>query len=328
MGNKIAFISFDTDFDLSKITRETIVKLSANTVKPIKVLCAYAGRIAIDDGEVRYVSVREIKKLLKDVYGFSDKIRGFIVPVPEISGPVWNDRLAGMLGQDYDEVLYELFEQEQEISHLRSWYYEAVGKYILKTYMLPLKKFTESIGKELIFDLSRVEMQYDLMKKMINPAVIKKAGISMAVHKGNCGIEKELGFSDKDFVISGDFLVKTERCDDAKVLLIKPTRGIMERFVQGEIKSKPNRLETPALLAAIESVYYSDMLKDRGYSFDTADEARLPKMSDFSKYEHILICKSCLFTEKERKKIDKLQKYGVKINDKDLICDLTQKGED
>lgn len=326
MSNKIAFTSFDTDFDISKITRETIVKLSANTVKPIKVLCAHAGRIAIDDGEVRYVGVRELKKLLKDADGFGDKIRGFIVPVPEVNGPVWNDRLARMLGQDYDEILYELFDQELEISHLRSWYYETVGKYILKSYMLPLKKFTESIGKEIIFDLDGIEMEYDLMKKMINPALLKKAGISMAVHKESREAPKELGFSDKDYVISGDYLVK-EKNNNAKVLLIKPTRGIMERFVQGEIKSRPNRLETPALLAAIESVYYSDMLTEKGYSFDTTDEARLPKMSDFSKYENILICKSCLFTEKERKKIDKLQKYGVKINDKDLICDLTQKGE-
>ena len=327
MSNKIAFTCFDTDFDISKITRETIVKLSANTVKPIKVLCAHAGRIAIDDGEVRYVGVRELKKLLKDADGFGDKIRGFIVPVPEVNGPVWNDRLARMLGQDYDEILYELFDQELEISHLRSWYYETVGKYILKSYMLPLKKFTESIGKEIIFDLDGIEMEYDLMKKMINPALLKKAGISMAVHKESREAPKELGFSDKDYVISGDYLVK-EKNNNAKVLLIKPTRGIMERFVQGEIKSRPNRLETPALLAAIESVYYSDMLTEKGYSFDTTDEARLPKMSDFSKYENILICKSCLFTEKERKKIDKLQKYGVKINDKDLICDLTQKGED
>ncbi len=327
MSNQIAFIDYDTDFELPKITDGSIIRLSAKIVKPVKVLCGHAGRIAIDDGEVRYASVKELKLLLKNIDSFKDRIRGFIVPVPDVSGPIWNDKLAKRLGEDCDDILYELFDPEIEKSHLRSWYYETVGNHILRTYMIRLKKFADSIGKEVIFDLGTVEMQYDLMKKMIIPGLLKKAGISMAVRKESGNIEKELGFSDKDFIISEGFLTKVEK-DDAKILLIKPTRGVMERFMQGEIKRKPNRLETPALLAGIEGVYYSDMLTEKGYSFDVTDEIRLPKLSDFAKYENVIICKSCLFTEKETKKIGRLQKYGVKINDKDLICDLTQKGED
>lgn len=330
MSNKIAFVNYDTNFELPKLkgSDKTIIRLSANTVKPIKVLCAHAGRPAIDDGEIRYVGVRELKRFLKNIGSFEENIRGFIVPVPEISGPIWNDRFARMLGEDCHAIVYELFDHEIEKSQLRSWYYETVGKYILRTYMIPLKKFAENIGKEIIFNLGKAEMQYDLMRKIITPDVLKKAGLSLAIHKECGNIEKELGFSNKDFVISGDFLAKVEKDDGAKILLIKPTRGVMERFVQGEIRNKPNRLETPALLAAIESTYYSDMLIENGYSFDVTDERRLPKVDDLRKYENVLICKSCLFTEKETKKIDKLQKYGIKINDEKLICDLMEKGED
>ncbi len=320
-----------TDFELLKMqgVGKTLIKISANTVKSVQILCQHAGKIASQSGEVRYASVKDLKRLLKDIETLQDDIRGFIVPVPEITGPVWNAKLAKMckIGEENNEILYELFDDEIEISSVRSWYYTNLAKYILRTYMLPLKRFCKSTGKELIFDLGNIEMEYDLMKKMINPDMAKRAGLSLAVHKECGNIEKELGFSDEDFVINGDFLEGVTK-EEAKILLIKPTRGIMERFIQGEIKSRPNRLETPALSAAIESVYYSDMLKDTGYLFDVTDEIHLPKVSDLRGYENILICKSCLFTEKERARIDKLQKGGIKINDKDLICSLKKKGED
>lgn len=327
MSNKIALLKDNAGFEFLKIQgRDSkILRIPANTIKPVKVLCQHAGRIATRDGEIRYVSARDLKKLMKDMGSQAENIHGFIVPVPKVSGPVWNNRLAKMSGEICEDMLYQLFDPDIEKSSIRSWYYETAGKYIMKTYMLPLKRLAKSMEKEIIFDLGNIEMQYDLMKKMINPAMLKKAEISIAVHK-NGNVEKELGFSGRDYVINEQFLERTVK-KDAKILLITPTRGIMERFCQGEIKKKANRLETPALLSAIEGVYYSDMLEGKGYSFDVTDEFHLPKMSDLKEYENILICKSCLFTEKERKKIDKLQKYGVKINHKDLICDLTQKGE-
>lgn len=317
----------DADFGLPD---KAMVTLLASTVKSVKVLCGNSGRVDTDDGEIRYVSVKDLRRLLKDKIAFQDSISGFIVPVPQISGPIWNARLAKMckMLEENNDILYELFDDDIEISPVRSWYYTNLEKYILRTYMLPLKRFAKSIGKEIVFGLGNIEMQYDLMKNAINPAVLQGAGLSLAVHKGSGNIEKELGFSGDDFVITGDSLQKVEKCENAKILLIKPIRGVMERFVQGEIKNKPNRLETPALLSAIESVYYSDMLIENGYSFDVTDEIRFSKVSDLEKYEHILICKSCLFTERQRTKIDKLQKCGVKINDRDLICNLSQKGEE
>ncbi|MBR5809663.1 MAG: hypothetical protein IKY39_06170, partial [Clostridia bacterium] len=258
-----------------------------------------------------------------------EDIQGFVAPVPEISGPLWNEKLAKMCNmQEMDnEILYELFDDDIEISPVRSWYYANLEKYILKSYILPLKRFCKNTGKKLVFDLGNVEIRYDLMKTMINPYNIKKAGLSVVVHKQNGNIEKELGFSSEDFVISGNSIENVTK-ENAKILLINPVRGVMERYIQGEIKTRPNRFETPALSAAIEGTYYCDMLTENGYAFDVTDEIRLPKESDLKRYENILICKSCLFTEKEKKRIDKLQKCGVKINDKDLICELTQKGED
>lgn len=324
MSNNVAF----TDNKILKVqgADKTMMLLSANTVKPVKVLYPHAGRLGTDDGEIRYVSVRNVKKLLKDMRSFKD-VEGFVVPVPEMSAPIWNDKLERGLGQYCDNVLYELFDQDIEKSSVRSWYYETLTRYIINTYLRPLIRFFKSIDKEVIFDLGRAGMQYDLMKKMICPDLIRKSGISVAVHKESGNIEKELGLGNCGFVISGDEIARVEGSDNAKILLIKPTRGIMERYCQGEIRNKANRLETPALLAGIESVYYCDRLLEKGYSFDVVDENRMPKISDLVKYENILICNSCLFTEKETKKIDKLHKIGVKINDRDLICDIMEKGE-
>lgn len=302
----------DTDF-------KNMIRLSADTVKSVPILCQHAGKIATQNGEIRYVSTKDLKGALQD------DVRGFIVPVPEISGPIWNKSLAKLCKVDVEntEILYQLFDEEIEISSVRSWYYTNLSKYILRTYILPIERFCKSIGKEIIFDLGNIEMQYDLMRNMINPDMLKKSGLSLLIHKSG-NVEKELGFSGEDFVINGERIEQVTKTD-AKILLIKPTRGVMERFIQGEIKSRPNRLETPALSSAVESTYYCDMLAEAGYEFDVTDEFHLPK--DLKKYENILICKSCLFTEREKKKIDKLGKYGVKINDRDLICKLMQKGE-
>lgn len=333
MSNRFAFVSEDTDFLLLKAqgVTEVLIKLSPKTIKSVQILYENAGKISEKSGEVRYVGVKDLKKLLKNIEAFYDDVFGFIVPVPEISGPIWNSKLAKMCRMDEEncETLYDLFDDETEISSVRWWYYKNFEKYILRTYMIPLKKFCDSIGKEIIFDLGNIEMQYDLMKNMINPELLKNAGISLAVHKGNEILAKELGFSYKDFVITGDFIerIKSNEVME-KILLIKSVRGVKERFRQGEIKGRLNRLETPALSAAIESVYYCEMLSKKGYEFDVKDEEFLSKGNDYKKYDNILICKSCLFTEKETKIIDKIQKDGIKINDNELILSLMEKGED
>jgi len=319
-----------TDFQLLKIEGEdkTFIRLWADTKKSVQALCQHAGKIAVESREVSYTSVKDVKRFIKDNEAIHKKSNGYIFSVPKISVPVWDTRLAKMCKMDEEdaEMLYELFDEEIEISSVRSWYYTNMAKYILKVFICPLTKMCKNMEKEIVFDLGNIEMQYDLMKKIIDPFTLKKAGITLAVHKDDGNIEKELGFSDSDFIIYGDTLKRATK-EDARILLVKPARGIMERFIQGEIKERPIRLETPALLSGIESVYYSDMLTEHGYSFDVTDEIHLPKENDLKKYENVLICKSCLFTEKEKKKIDKIQKYGVKINDTELICDLTQKGE-
>lgn len=309
----------DGDFE---IIGKDMLKVTAQTVKTVQILSEQAGKMATRNGEVRYVSPKDLKGAVKNIKG---KV---IVPVPEISGPIWNAGLAKMCKMDVEntEILYELFDDETKISSVRPWYYINLAKYILRTYILPLKRFSKAMGCELILDLGNIEMQYDLMKKMITIDVLKKSGLSLLVHKESGNVEKELGFSDNDFVMKGNVAEGVTK-EDAKILLIKPTRGVMERFIQGEIKKRPNRLETPALLSAIESVYYCDMLTKRGHIFNVADETCLKRENDLKRYEHILICKSCLFTEREKKKIDKLRKWGIKINDSELIASLTEKGE-
>ena len=301
-----------------------MVQLFPNAIKNEKVLYSYAGRIAVKDGEIKYTSADGLKTILAKIGSLTDEIDAFIIPAPEISGPLWSEKLAGMckMEEEGDPVLYELFDSEVEKSPVRSWYYTNLQKYILKKYIMPIKRLAQKYEKEIICDLGKAEMQYDLMPKMINPLVLKESGLLLLLHK-------ESDFSGKDFTISENYIERAEETDeDAKILLIKPTRGVMERFIQGEIKTKPNRLETPALLSAIEGVYYCDMLSQKGYLFDIRDEFFFATKKDCSNYEHILISKSCLFKETETKRLDKLKKAGIKINDKDLICDLTQKGED
>ena len=310
-----------TNLGTLKIQDKTFAKISANTVKSVQVLCRYAGRISTENDYVRYAGIKDLKPLLKE------GIDGFILPVPKINSLIWDTKIARMCKmEEPDDILGELFDSDVEISSVRSWYYINLSKYILRTYILPVKRFCKREGKELIYDLGNIEMEYDLMKTGINPAMLKKAGISLLVHKVYGNAEKEIGLSDADFIMDGDCAYRDTKYN-ADILLIKPTRGVMERFVQGEIKNRVNRLETSALSAAMESVYYCDMLTKKGHIFDVADEMHLPKESELRKYEHILICKSCLFTEKEKKKIEKIQKYGVKINDSELIFSLMEEGE-
>ena len=54
--------------------------------------------------------------------------------------------------------------------------------------------------------------------------------------------------------------------------------------------------------------------------------AKFPGKAEIKKDQKLI--KAYDVTEKETKRIDKLQKNGIKVNDKALICDLMEKGED
>ena len=96
---------------------KNMIRLSPNTIKSVQILCQHAGKIATKNGEVRYVSIKDLKRFLKE------DIQGFVAPVPEISGPLWNEKLAKMCNmQEMDnEILYELFDDDIELSPVRSW---------------------------------------------------------------------------------------------------------------------------------------------------------------------------------------------------------------
>ena len=272
--------------------------------------------IFIEKGKITYVSLRDIKILMSEIGSAINEVTGFILPIPLVDGPM----LPGSLEKETIQDLYCLFDGETKISSMRSWYYTNLEKYIIENYMKPQKEFIENSGKSVVFDIGRQDDLLYLAKRMINSVTLKREGFSIGVEcNTTSGVEKG------DFFIADKSAVRIEALDDARILLVKPTRGIMERYVQ---QVKPTRLETPALVAEIEGEYYSDMLTRRGYSFRVADEFSFEKEIDFSGYEHILICPSCLFSEMGMDTLERLKNTGVKINCQELISDMATEGEE
>lgn len=345
MNNFFTFADDATDFGLLKKQGETGViikatdKLAENIKKAaacqmdimvhldkdikesVNVLAPHAGRVSLECGEINYVSVEALKKCIAEIGSAINEVSGFILHMPRILGAIWNDKLAQLCGFDVggDERLYELFDHEKEISQVRSWYYTNFERYILSEYLLPQKELLQKFGKTMVLDLQNAEIQYDLMGKMVNPIMLRRNGFSLAMRGEKGSLESEFGLFGGDFVITEKYCEKiAEKDRNCKLLLIKPTRGVMERYVHGEGKRKSIRLETPALLAAIEGVYLGDEMQKAGYSFNIGDEFSFDEEMN-SKYESIFISRSCLFTQREIKIIDKLKKDGIKIETLDLL---------
>jgi len=277
------------------------VKVPAKTRNKVQVLVPHAGRISVVEGSVKYVGVKDLKRIIADVGSVIDNVAGFIIPVPQFDGPIWSLRIEKLLKTGLDEMLYELFDEEKEVSSVRSWYYSNISRYIAEKYMKPQREYLENLGLRAVFRMSEVGTHHIFENVMINPLMSEREGFCVA---------------DGD----GIFVDKPKR---PKILLVKPTRGVMERYIHRQIK--PNRVETPALSAMIEGVYYCDMLARCGYSYDVADEYSFDENGKVGSYKHIIVCESCLFSETE---IRQLKKSGAKINDQKLMSELSIKGEE
>lgn len=303
-----------------------LVQMSAETEETVERLTACAGRISFENGNIKYVSIKDLKRTISEIGSAIGEVSGFMLPLPRTHGPMWCEELENMcnFGVDSSEILYDLFDEEKERSSARSWYYTNLERYIVSKYMEPQKMFLENLGLNVIFNTGTGNMQPDLQNSMVSIVMLKREGFQIAKESLNGGNEPEL--ENGDFLLTDEGCVRIEHMvKTGKILLVKPARGVMERYIQGR---KINRMETPALVAETEGVYYSDMLIRKGYCFDVADEFSFASEENFKKYEQILICSSCLFSEIEIKRIEELKKDGMSINDRELICDMALKGEE
>ena len=289
---------------------------SVNVIKPL------AGRVSVQDGVIEYASIKDIKKAIKSI---GQNVEGFIIPIPEVSGLLWNNEIEESCSVE-DGDSYDLFDDEKEISNIRSRYYISAQKYLYENYMLPQNELLKGIGKRAVFYIGKKELQYDLIGNLVNTTLLKHMGFLLGISCEKEVAETEFGFRKGDYIFCENFCENmTQKRVTKDILLVKPMRGVMERYVE---TGRRNRIETTALASAVEGVYFCDMLKEKGYAFDVADEFSFMTKRNLSKYNDILICESCLFTDKEMSKINRLLEKGIRINSNDLISELSEQGEE
>lgn len=306
---------------------EIMLWLDSDKIKRKKTIVQHAGRIIFETGHIRFTSTDKIEEILTKLGKLARHIHGVVIPTPEIDGLLWNKEIEKLCGFCGDSQLYELFDEEVERSFVRSRFYMGFSKYIVERYMKPQKTFLEMHGIKAIFDISALTYKNDSLRKMLCPVMLKNANLLLATTREDGRVEKEIGFSKDDFVITNDAIKNVEN-ESGGILLVRPVRGILERYIHNCKRRVMSRIETPALSTAVEGMFYSTMLEEKGYTFDVADEFSFYKEKDFSKYKAILICESCLFEEAEMKKIKALEEKGIDINPTELICDLMAKGEE
>lgn len=336
------------------------VWIKVNSTENMQITCLenIGGKASEVDGEINFVSTDFLDRLLEGLgdEGFS-LIDGIIVPAPSISGVIWNDVISEeceKCGYDIYDGKTEILDEEKVESVFRAYYYEAAEKYILSEFLMPVQNRATELGVKLCFDIGAMEIQYDLASKMINPFRLKEAGMSVAVTKGR-GNNSELSAFFNSFEAEGTDVFITDGSDcmncrpdiivspclcktsqkscDADVLLVKPTRGVVERYIR---KRSRLRLENPAIVAALDGTYYADMLFEKSVDFVSTDEAGLEKYGASKngkflfrgkKYSQLLICDSCKFFENGIGIIRKAESDGVLINDKALINAITKELE-
>ncbi len=336
------------------------VKVNETEKKEITCIENIGGRATETNGEIYVVTEKFLDNMCSLIGDVSfSQIEGFVVPVPEFSGTLWNDTIekeCEKYGYDIYDGRMELFDEEKIESTFRAHYYEAVEKYVLSKYLIPVKTWASTLGKKVSFNIGTMQTQYDLAVKMINPFRLAEEGLSVAVTKsvGNdfetaamlnsFGKESENLFlsdgGDCD-IFSASIIVSSSpfRCDnkncDADILLVKPSRGVMERYIWK--RSKSVRVESPALIAAMDAMYYTDMLYEKGIGFTSTDEFGIEKYGDSKKgffvfkgkkYNQVLICDSCRFSDKGIKILSKAEKDGVLINDKTLTDAILEDWEE
>ena len=309
----------------SSMGMRIMVEMESGKKDSIRVIKPIAGRVYIEGSSIDYISLNDIKGAIKKIGKGITNVIGFVLPIPTVNGLLWNNEIMELINAEIDEM-YDLFDEEKEISQIRWKYFTSAQKYLYETYMLPLKELLNGFGKKAVFYLGEKELEYDLTVSLINTMMLKRKGLNIGI----C-CDKELAYAEFG-LRGGDFIFDKTGCEKIpqrrsfqKVLLIKPNRGVIERYIE---TGRRNRIETSALSSAVEGVFWGEKLRQKGYSFDVMDECSFYKIKNFEKYKGILICDSCLFTDKELSKINRLLEKGVRINSAELMSELLKQGEE
>ena len=309
----------------SEFGMKIMMEMPRSTKDAVKVIKPFGGRVSVEDGEIEYTSTKDVKKAIKSIGGSIGRVTGFVLPIPEVRGLLWSDEIERDCALENGDI-YDLFDDEKEVSHIRSMYCISAQKYFYEKYMLPQNKLLKSLGKKTVFYIGEKELQYDLIGSLVNTRMLKHKGFFLGASCERELAKTELGFGNGDYIFGKNSCeIISEKRISNEILVVKPMRGVMERYVE---TVRRNRIETPALSSAVEGVYFCDMLREKGYSFDTADEYSFIQKRNLSKYKDVLICESCLFTDKEMYKINRLLEKGVRINSSELISKLSEQGEE
>lgn len=296
----------------------------------VEYLTDFAGRVKPEPGRCRIVTRDSFEKLIAKSVSILEYVEGFIIPAPVFDMPVWDDSLGSY------EDLYVLFDEYTEISPVRSWYYERAGQYIVSRYFAPVYALAKKVGKKISFDVGPGAIQYDFAKRMINPIRLINEGFSVVFREESAEIAAIAGLSrNGSFIINEEAAAGvriTHEISGGKILLIIPTRGIMERYAVPQ-KKMSVRPETPATVAAAEGVYYCDKLFRKGYMFTAVNEFVLENSAycengklviSGERFDIALVCGACLFSEKGRDILNEAQNAGVRVNDGGLIAHLAE----
>ncbi len=308
------------DKEIIKMAKDSgfSVWIAENCTENISVctLSEFAGRLSREPGNVSAVTCGSFEKMLAGVGKSLEFIDGFILPAPKLSGLLWDDdfeKMTGVVGE-----LLDIFDDYVSESYVRSLYYEAVEENIVSKYIEPVYAMAKKIGKNVCFNLGSGEIQYDFMP-IFNPIRMASEGFSLAFEKSTAELDAFCS------------LWEEKPKNREKVLLINPVRGCRKRFVYSGKKRKV-RQENPALCASFEGTYYCEKLASCGMNFVAADEYTLEnsayvvkgKVSLFGRrFENILVCKSCSFSEKGVDILKAAEASGVLVNSSELLQKLS-----
>ena len=275
-------------------------------------------------------------------------ITGIISPLPAITKPYMSDALADeyqkSFGSDIFEYIKILFDEEEETSSFRSWYFTHAFELIFDETAAPLKEWCESRGKKFSAfagDIGGIHpLNYGIFLEMLHE---HNLSVSFAYPKSCEYPVAASGFKNGGFVFAetddlpqkADYenIVCERICGKAAkpvnpdILLVIPSRGVMERFVFKKKRLKYN-IESPAGEAAAEGMYYADMLYEKGFDFGAADEFTIEKSGGVEngkfllfgrEYGQIIVCRSCAFSDSGIELLNKAYENGVCINNSGLL---------
>ncbi|MDD6214382.1 MAG: hypothetical protein PUB42_04285 [Firmicutes bacterium] len=313
--------------------------------------CAMIDGFRVDFGETSFKTVTSaMLEKIKDSLSKTDfeYITGIISPLPTITKPYINYSLAekyrSSFGSDFFEYIKILFDEEEGLNSFRSWYFTNAFELIFDELVRPIKVWCDSYGKKFSAfaeDVGGIHpINYGIFLEMIYE---HNVSVSFLYPKSCEYPIAASGFKSGGFVFAetDDLLQKAyyenivcERISGKEaapvnpdILLIIPSRGVMERFVFKNKRLKYN-IESPAGESAAEGMYYADMLYEKGFDFGAADEFTIEKLGSVKngkfllfgrEYGQIIVCRSCTFSDSGIELLNKAYETGVCINNSGLL---------